>query len=70
MDKWGLVHSYRRMVEAGILEPLLCPDHDEPIQLMITIGPHDEPQWICFECMGRYRPGTDFYDQIKEVAEK
>ena len=66
LNKWHLIHSYQRVVEAGLAEPVVCPDDGQTLISMIdTVDPKNEdPVMWCPACDSRYHLGIGAWDQI------
>lgn len=67
MDKWDLIHAYRRAAEEGLVLPLSCPDDNT--ELVSRIGPKDDPVLWCWKCNTVTTPGIDVYTQIAWVLD-
>lgn len=48
MDKWAIVHDWRRRVARGLAEPRRCPE--DRSELVPSIGLDDEPVLRCMVC--------------------
>lgn len=67
VDKWDLIHAYRRAADEGLVKHLSCPDDDE--KLVSRIGPDDEPVLWCWKCNTVTTPGLHVYDEIRRVLD-
>lgn len=47
------VHSYLKLVRAGLADPILCPFDDSPTYCQ----DQDGPVFICLECHAKIKPG-------------
>lgn len=65
MDKWALIHNYRRAVANDEALPILCPDCN--YELAVQVGTDGEPALRCFSCRSVITPGLHVWDQIKKV---
>ena len=65
MDKWAKMHAHRRAVARGKANPILCPDCN--IEMVLVVAPNSEPALKCLSCRVVYEPGLDVWDQIDEV---
>lgn len=68
MDKWQIVHNFRRCVEEGHAAPLLCPE-DENI-LHASPDKDGEPVFKCYYCGTVYNPGLKIWDQITAIVKE
>lgn len=62
-EKWRLFHSYYRLVEEGVLEPLKCALCDN--KFVTRIGVHDELRLWCAQCDIKVKPGFDIINTVK-----
>lgn len=63
-DYWETIHAYRRLQDAGRLNPILCPvDQNEMVPTFNKKNP-DVPSLKCLSCKTVIKPGLDVWDQI------
>jgi len=67
VDKWPLIHEYRRMVSSGEAREIRCPDCG--FELVPVVASDGDPALRCFSCMTVFNIGSGVYDQIKKVVE-
>ena len=68
------IHSYNRVVRAGMTKPLTCPDDDYRYQTVIKWEPdgtvNDIPRLFCPYCNALVTPGLDMLEQIRAVVKE
>lgn len=62
MDKWAVMHSYRRHAANGEVPAILCPDDDQ--ECVPMMGEDGEPVLRCIDCDSRFAIGSFVYDQM------
>jgi hypothetical protein len=68
MDKWEIIHGYRRLAEAGKAQPWECPEDQWP---MVSMGDDDdEPYLWCYTCNGRVVPSLVMYQRMKATIDE
>lgn len=65
MDKWAIIHDYRRAVASGKVSPIRCPDCND--ELYTVVGTDTEPALKCFYCRSVFTPGLDLWEEIKRA---
>lgn len=70
MNKWKMIHSYQRIVEANLAEPVACPDDGQTlVSLIDTVDDtNEDPVMWCPVCDSRYHLGIDAWDQIEATV--
>ncbi len=68
MNKWELIHNYRRMVAQGNAEPINCPDDNG--ELLPVVSDDGEPALRCLSCRTVISPGLRIYEQMQRVVEQ
>lgn len=68
MDRWGIVHNYRRCVEAGHAAALSCPECEN----ILNPSPDSdgEPIFKCYYCSITYDPGLNVWDNMQAVVKE
>lgn len=64
MEKWRLVHNYRRAVDRGLTLPILCRCGSEYIW---APGADADPVLSCYSCNSTIIPGLYIWDQIEKA---
>lgn len=64
MNKWELIHSYRRAWNDNKVGWIQCPDCEIPLR--VVVDKDDDPALRCDGCKARYRPGTEVWSNIKK----
>lgn len=67
MNKWSIIHEYRRAGEAGLADRLLCP-FDET-ELVTGIDNDDEPMLRCTPCKTDYHLEDAIFEKMETVLE-
>lgn len=67
MNKWSIIHDYRRLTISNLAEDLRCPD-DNAIYV-VKIDQHDEPVLHCFLCSSTVAPGLSLWKQMESAVE-
>jgi hypothetical protein len=71
MDKWQIIHAYRRLFKSGLAEPWTC--QQDGTVLVSRIGLDDDPVLWCMTCGEIEIPVDSAYDlmlmQLKEHDE-
>lgn len=68
MDKWKIMHDYRRAARAELVEHLLCPLCT--VILIPAIDDEVEPYLKCFACQTAYRLEDAFFEEMVRVLEE
>lgn len=55
-------HKYNRLVRRGQAAPLACGRCNQ--QLVVRLGPEDQPALDCTTCNSRTLPGMAIYDRV------
>lgn len=67
MDKWLLIHDYRRLVSANLADDLRCPD--DAAVYAVKIDKDSEPVLHCFLCSSTVTPGLSLWKQLEAAVE-
>lgn len=65
MDKWALIHAFRKKVANGEAIAIKCPDCND--ELFVAVGADMEPVLRCYYCRSIINPGLNVWEQIKRV---
>lgn len=67
MNKWSIIHDYRRLVRSNLADDLRCPD-DNAIYI-VKIDQDDSPVLHCFLCSSTVTPGLSLWKQMESAVE-
>ena len=59
------IHAYRKLVESGDAEPLLCPINPEDGEIIPSWESQDEVILICLICNSKITPGVTMITKIR-----
>ena len=59
-------HKYRRLVRRGLAPALCCATCE--FELVLGIGPKDEPVLKCYTCNSTITPGKDTNDKVRAIV--
>lgn len=62
MNKWAIMHEYRRAVANGKASAIKCPDCNS--ELVPIYGRDEDPSLKCLSCRTVFEPGVYVWDQI------
>jgi hypothetical protein len=62
LDKWALLHKYRRAVALELVPEIRCPDDNDP--LVPILDEDGDPSLRCIYCRTVFRPGTAVFVQM------
>lgn len=60
------IHAYKKLVESGKAEPLLCPINPEDGEIIPSWESADEVILICLICNSKVVPGINMAKKVKE----
>lgn len=63
MDKWSLIHGYRRLVRLELAEDIRCPE-DNSIYA-VKIDSNDAPVLHCYTCVSTVTPGLSLWKALE-----
>lgn len=64
MDKWDIVHTYRRLVEEGKADPLTCTICGA--RVYTRLASDDDPMLSCVAGHNAF-PGASWYARLDEI---
>lgn len=64
MDKWDILHTYRRFAEQGLVQPLTCSVCDARVHTRLSSD--DDPMLCCLAGHNTF-PGTNWYDEVEKM---
>jgi len=68
MDKWHVVHDYRRLADRGNVPWLICKYCREGLKISIAENGND-PAFNCWTCGVRIYPGDYVFEQLKQMTD-
>ena len=65
MNKWSVVHNYRKAIQRGKASPITCPECAE--EYIWTPDKNNDPALYCLACSSTVYIGLDVWNQIEKV---
>lgn len=66
MDKWSIIHGYRRLVRDNVAYELSCPE-DNAVYA-VKMDKDGEPVLHCFTCSSTVTPGLSLWGRLEAAV--